>query len=137
MAYSGNPADSDTDAVRFLIGDTGSSPDLSDNEIAYELSVRANVKLAASYCAERLAASHSKRVSHSTSGVSGQRNQLVTHYQDLAKRLRSEAYLGAGKGVVFGARTLTQKDDLDDDSTLVKPMFRRPSATSQEEDSCD
>ena len=46
--YSGDPATSDKDAVRFLTGDTDAGDQLaSDEEIAYALSQRPDVRLAA------------------------------------------------------------------------------------------
>ena len=55
MAYGGKPATDTTDAVRLAIGDTSSSPVLTDDEIDYYYSTYGNVLLAASHAAGDLA----------------------------------------------------------------------------------
>jgi len=47
--YSGNPANSSSDAVRFLIGDTDTTDQLiSNEEIAYLVTVHGNIRRVAS-----------------------------------------------------------------------------------------
>ena len=63
MAYGGKPATDTTDAVRLAIGDTSSSPVLTDDEIDYYYSTYGNVLLAASHAAGDLAGRYANRVS--------------------------------------------------------------------------
>ena len=87
MAYGGKPATDTTDAVRLAIGDTSSSPVLTDDEIDYYYSTYGNVLLAASHAAGDLAGRCANRVSKSVGSRSIQNDQLFQHYSALADKL--------------------------------------------------
>jgi hypothetical protein len=55
-SYSGDPATSDKDAVRFLIQDTGVSGgfDITDEEIVWLLDTEGSIYLAAAFCCDKL-----------------------------------------------------------------------------------
>lgn len=77
--YSGNPADSDLDAIRCLIGDTNASDQLlTDEEITYFIGKTVDVSSAAYECARNI----SMRFARLADKVLG---PLRIYYQDRAK----------------------------------------------------
>lgn len=105
--YSGDPASSDRDAVRFLIGDTNTSAQLvSDEEIAWALTeAGGNVYRAASNLCDNVAAKFSNSTQRTVGSLSINLAEKAQHYRDLAKTLRRKAALRGGALVV-----LTQED---------------------------
>lgn len=88
-SYSGDPAASDKDAVRFEIGDTNEKTQLiQDEEIYYSLQKEGTVLKAAARCAESLAARFAREENVRTSTFASLRSMLQQHYEDLAKKLR-------------------------------------------------
>lgn len=88
-SYSGNPADSDKDRIRFLIGDTDSTfPLMTDEEINYVITTESNDKIIALRCCESISASLAKKVSGSMGRISVQEEQLMKHYEQLCRRFR-------------------------------------------------
>jgi hypothetical protein len=102
--YTGDPATSDRDAVRFYVQDT--DPDfqlISDEEIDFLLTkwdpqVPDTPLFVAALAAEALAARFAREVSVSADGVSVQVGDLQARYNDLAVKLRDQykASLNAG-----------------------------------------
>jgi hypothetical protein len=94
MTYSGDPADSGLNAVRFWAQDTGDPPLLADAEIEYLSNftgldiVGEPVELAA-VVADRIAAKYAGEVSISSDGVTYSGDQLQTKYNAVAKELRN------------------------------------------------
>ncbi len=88
--YSGNPANSLLDAVRYEIGDTKESdPLLSNEEIQYELARSANdVLRAAARCCETIAAQFARLVNSTIGKTSIQAEAKFKHYTQKAKELR-------------------------------------------------
>lgn len=94
-SYSGDPASSDKDAVRFWVQDTDSAvPLLSDEEIQYLLDLwipqYGSVIFTAAVAAEVVAAKYTGEVSVSADGVSVQVGDLSQRFQLLASRLREQ-----------------------------------------------
>jgi len=93
FSYSGNPASSDLDAVRFLIKDTvvNAETNLSNEEINWLLSTWQNVYEAASAAAEHLAATFSSLSDTSKSvgdiSISKTYSSQSQQYYELAKKL--------------------------------------------------
>jgi hypothetical protein len=91
--YSGDPATSDKDEVRFLMGDTDDDFQLmSDEEIAYviakALPVYADNWMVASICCDIVANALAREISISADGVSAGADQLMSKFQATAKNLR-------------------------------------------------
>ena len=64
-SYSGDPAASDLDAVRYIIGDTSEDMSLlTDEEIKYELSKNEDVNLVSLACLDKIIAALAKEVSY-------------------------------------------------------------------------
>ena len=99
-SYSGDPASSDKDAVRFLIQDTGPTNfDFSDEEIVFLLDTQGNYWMAAAVCCEKLTTIKSSGglASKSVGGLSESYSQgSIAFYQNQAKIYRAR---GSGAGV--------------------------------------
>lgn len=94
--YSGDPSDSDKDAVRFLVGDTDTTDQLiSDEEIAYLLVVHNGPGMAAVGAARAIAAHFSRLVNQSRSvgdlSLAESLDQKATAFHHLADHLNSLA----------------------------------------------
>lgn len=105
MTYSGNPASSNKDAVRFLVQDTDVTTQgvtrLQDEEIEWMLTQNTNVFLAAAECCDVIAAYWAKIQNTRIGPLNIQRGQAVPFYQALAESLRHTASRWAGASVVF------------------------------------
>jgi hypothetical protein len=94
--YSGNPAASAVDQVRFTIGDTDTTDQqLSNEEITWLVSVRGSAPLAAPYAAEAIGAKLARESDSSKSvgdmSLSRSLSARSQKYYDLAKRLTAQA----------------------------------------------
>lgn len=99
FTYTGDPSNSDLDAVRFLVGDTDPSAYfLNDAEIGYLIGLSAsldssnaevNVSAAAGAAAEAIAAELSREVSYSADGVSVSADTLANKYYSVAEKIRT------------------------------------------------
>lgn len=121
--YSGDPAASDTAAVRFAIGDTDSTDQLvTDEEIAYLLT-GSSVAAAAIAACESLAAKFARQVDRSVGNLSLSSSQRSAQFRDLAATLRRRsAYLAAPYA---GGISVADKETQEDDTDRVKPTFIR------------
>jgi hypothetical protein len=128
--YSGNPATSPLDEVRFLVGDTGPVFDLNNAEINYQFYIvygfpfppgtppaQGNF-LPAAYCADAIAALYRKMVDKTVGDLSISYSQMAKNFNDLAVRLRSRATL-AGVPTYFGGLSRQQKNANDRNRDLV------------------
>jgi hypothetical protein len=101
--YSGNPAASDRDAMRFHLGDTNpSAPLLQDEEIDYLLDLHLgemDLLWVASLAAEDIAGRFAREVSVSGDGASIDLASLQTKFEQLASSLRQRSRdVGMGIG---------------------------------------
>lgn len=121
-----NPAASDKDAVRFLVGDTDTSDQLvSNEEIEYTLEEFPDTYLAAASVAESIASKFAREVTHSADGLSYSGDQLSKHYTDMAERLRHLAKRRRRGGVVpyAGGISWREREKDDQDGDLIKTSF--------------
>lgn len=112
MPYSGDPATSPIDEVRFWAQDTGTPPLLSDPEITYLINYyvvdfpdgEASPLLVAALAADRIAAKYVGFVSISADGVNYSGDQLQQRWSTLARNLREseKALRIAGAGPYVG-----------------------------------
>lgn len=91
--YTGNPAASSKDAIRYLIGDTDTTFQLmSDEEIAYVSGIATPIydddMMAASICCDVIANALAREISISADGVTAGADQLMDKYQKTAANLR-------------------------------------------------
>ena len=124
--YSGNPADSDRDKVRFLVFDTDTNEQLlSDEEIAWLLTEQTNVYLAAANAAEAIAAKFAKDITRSAVGLSATVGNRAQFYLNLANKLRDQVGTTNNRAEVFaGGLTISGKNTLDEDNDAVEPSFK-------------
>lgn len=94
-SYSGNPADSDKDAIRFYVSDIDVElPLLQDEDISFLLSrwmpIYKSVLLTSAVCCEIIAGKFARQVSVSADGVSVGVSELQGKYNELAESLRDQ-----------------------------------------------
>lgn len=127
--YGADPANSNRDAVRLLIGDTDTTDQqLQDSEIEYFLGLfgvtgDGRVVPAAIRCCEALAAKFARQVDTTNQGLSVGASKRSEHYRKLADDLRD---LETSVAEVFlGGNTYTEAKLMDDNTDLIPPSFRR------------
>ena len=94
--YGGDPASSDRDAVRFLVGDTiKERPLVYDKEVDYALSSQGSVVRAAAFVCDALAAKFSSQADVTIVSISKSFSSLADKFSQRAKDLRSDANVNA------------------------------------------
>jgi hypothetical protein len=102
FSYSGNPSDSDKDAIRFLIQDTDEDePFLQDEEIIFIAShwvLSESIYYAAAQAAETIAARFAREVTVNSDSQTVSTSELQQKFQLLAERLRQmhNMYMAGG-----------------------------------------
>lgn len=104
-SYSGDPASSAKDEVRFLVGDTNAAaPLVQDEEINFCLGVHADTTAlnyqASADVAEAIAAQFARKAQRSVGPLAISAQQQYEHYVDVAKRLRGLAATGGRTGML-------------------------------------
>jgi hypothetical protein len=126
--YGADPANSNRDAVRLLIGDTDTSDQqLQDSEVDYFLGLfgatgDGRVVPAAIRCCDAIAAKYARQVDTTNQGLSVGASKRLAHYQSLAEELRLQ--LGTTGEVFLGGSKYSENDKLDDNNNLIPPSFR-------------
>lgn len=138
-SYSGDPASSDKDAVRFYVQDVREDfPLLEDEEIEYVLSTWKpaydSVIYCAAVCAEVIASKFAREVSVSADGVSVGANELQDKYKKLAEDLRDQwkEIQGAGAGAEIPSDVWGMWDDTIAQTVFALGMHDNPEAGRQE-----
>jgi hypothetical protein len=123
FTYGNDPSQSPEDAVRFYLGDTNKSrPLLDDREIGFALTEKGgNEKLAAAVCADALQGKFASLADTRVGDVSKSFGQISKAYKELAKTLRSEAFLKAAPRAPAIFRS--DKRALEQNTALTKPEF--------------
>ncbi len=145
-SYSGDPAESDLDLVRFYVGDTDPNWELlQDEEILHVLSqqvsfVDADTAIpdiesyrAAATCADALCAWFARFVDTKNKSLSVSAGTRFDHFKTLARRLWSKAGVTITEdgrqavvaGIFVGGLSLSAKRSLAADTDAVQPAFRR------------
>lgn len=123
-SYSGDPASSDRDAVRWLVSDTETADQLaSDEEIAWAVDQGGGVYGAALTVAKAIRAAFARQASITVGPVSAQLSQRAEQYAgivaDLATR-QASAVLPLAGGI-----SLARKRTVEADTDRVRPAFGR------------
>ena len=122
--YGRDPAASNRDAVRFLVGDTDNAdPLVTDEEIAYALTLEPTNTLTAARVAEALAAKFSRYANQSVGDLSISYSDRVRQLKELAKQLRAEGTISAATpfaGGISAADKASRASDSDRVVTAVK-----------------
>lgn len=139
--YSGDPSSSDSDKVRFLLGDTNTSEaKLTDGEINFLLDEWYDPYLAAAEGAQQLSATAASWMSYTVDGTNLTMDQMQAKYSLLADQLRAQ-YRRLHRAAPWNAQAnrgeyeayeldesiqpalfkLGQHDDLDSGSGIASP----------------
>lgn len=132
-SYSGDPAASDQDAVRFEIQDTDpNAPLLQDEEIAFTLDneagpegdrTPAGMLSAAARCCEALSRRFAMQADTVVGSLQTTYSKMAENYAERASELRERAI---GMGVPFvGGQSWSAKAASRDDPDRVQPHFQR------------
>jgi len=122
--YSGNPADSTKDAVRFLVGDTDTTDQLITNEeITYLIAQHGVVNRVASETARAIAAKFARLMNRTIGGLSADFSAKYRQYLELADNLLSKDELSPVSPYISGfSRSAKEAVELDTDR---EPTFSR------------
>jgi hypothetical protein len=119
-----DPINEPVDAVRFLIGDTATPPQLTDDEILFALDQNANIYAAAAICARALSARYARRVDTKFETVESKYSQLRDSYEMLARQLEQQARKRGGLGVpMAGGISRAEVETVRAEVDRVKPFF--------------
>ena len=122
MPYGGDPSASFADAVRYLIGDTGSTELVSDAEITYlQTTVGASVLAVAAEAARNLSHKYAALVDQTVGRISVSYSQKAKQYQELFSSLRRRA--GQSGKIYAGGISLDNKTIDDEDTDRPTPGF--------------
>lgn len=125
FTYSGDPADSDLDNLRFTIGDTDSGNFfLQDAELNFLLTQRTSVKGAAVEAVRRIIALVAKQVTKSVGDLRINLSDRLKNYKILLKELQSSLALGVA-GPIAGGISRARKQTVDKDTDRVIPDFEK------------
>ena len=122
--YSGDPASSDKDAVRFEVGDTDLTDQLlSDEEINFSIASEGNALSASARCCEALSRKFARKADFTLGPQSVRASQRSKAYADLGKELRKKAAIySQGAGMYVGG---VDPNDEKKDANLIPPFFKR------------
>lgn len=127
--YSGDPADSNRDSVRFLVGDTDEAQaKISDEEIAWLLTENgSNLYRTASSAALLLSAKFSDRTQKTVGDLSKSAGQQASRYKELAQELWDKASSPSHTTITAYAGGISESDKQtqDQDTDWDKPFFQR------------
>lgn len=125
--YSGNPAASNLDALRFTIGDTNSADQqMSDEEMLYLISAHGSVRAAAIAACDALVAKHATGgtgVDKTVGDLSISGSQRAASFAALRDRLIRQSALAAAP--MAGGISVADKVATEDDTDRTSPSFRR------------
>lgn len=140
--YTNDPANSNLDLVRKLVGDTDINRKLiSNTEIEYNISVAGEVYEAAYLTALDIQAWSATHVSKSGGGYTEQLQKVFEHYGKLAERLLIQAPMAIPKAPQLSRssrQTMKEREDLiqpqfgvgmlSEDAEPIKPNTNTPDA---------
>ena len=129
MAYTDDPENEPTDAVRVLVGDISTTaPDLTDSMVEFFLSEEGNnIYRAAARAAEALAGIYAKKAEERRVGPLWLRSfsDKSSKYLALAKTLWVRASKKSGGAPFAGGISVSDKNARIGDGDRVVPAFRR------------
>lgn len=120
--YSGDPASSSRDAVRFWLNDVASPWEFSDQEIDYALTLYPNAVLSAAWLAGRLAMKYAASVDKSVGDLRISNSQKARMYADLQTSLKAQAD-STGVTIFVGGISKADMATVDADTDRNAPPF--------------
>lgn len=127
-SYSGDPANSELDQVRFLVNDTDRDDQLlQDEEIDWAISQQSTVTLAAALCLRALANRFSRMVTRKIGDLWVSCSDMAPAFAARAEELDPGGATSAVPLALpsFGGLSHDEKDTLDSDTDAVQPSFSR------------
>jgi hypothetical protein len=119
--YTNDPANSQVDRVRMLVGDTDENAKLiSDTEVEYNISISADDYEAAYLTANGILAWASRFVDNSGGGGRWSASQFYEHMETLAAKLLARAPMAIPKAPQLRH---DDRDRMRADPTLIQPRF--------------
>ena len=124
--YSGDPTDSDLDAVRFLVTDTDITDQLAQNEeIDYTLATFGGPIHAAAVVCEQIAGQFARSASRKKVGnLTIQGGDRAAHFADRCKTLRRLIATDLAD-ILVGGLTISEKVTFGQDTNAVQPSFAK------------
>lgn len=123
--YSGDPAASDLDMVRFLIGDTDTADQqLFDAEINALLASNSVIG-AAVQCCQTIAAKYARKADKSIDDLRLSYSQISKSYYELAKSLRSSPQAIAAVAPYAGGISISDMQTNEENTDIPAPAFTR------------
>jgi hypothetical protein len=124
--YSGDPASSDRDAVRFYVGDTNTTEQLlQDAEVDFVLAQVATPLAAAARCARAIASKMAMLVDEKFESIDNKFSQRAKAFTSLAGQLEREVKRQGGLGTpVAGGISVMAVEAARSDTDRVRPAFR-------------
>lgn len=130
MPYTGNPANSAADELRFKLGDITSPHLFSDAEISYLLaSAQDSVPAAAVAGADQLTARFASLCDKTVGDLSIKYSQRAKQYSELARKLRQDLSITSA-APFCGGISISDKTRRYGDRDKVPPQFYRDLHTS-------
>jgi len=124
FTWSGDPANSNLEAIRFLIDDTASSnAKFQDAEINYAYSEEGSVYGAVAMLCEQLSSKYASEPSRSLGPLRVDNSELASKYSNMAKLFRKKAMAYATP--YCGGISESDKESYEDDSDVIQPIFER------------
>lgn len=126
ITYSGNPAHSQRDEVRFLLSDVSTSTGhLQDEEIDFLLTKYPSPVLAAAHGANTIAAKYATYPESKTvDGLTISYGDMTKRWRDFSASLESEAGKTATLGIYAGGISRSDKEHQETDSDWDKPFAK-------------
>jgi hypothetical protein len=120
--YGGNPAASDSAAIRFLIGDTVSSaPLITDEEIAWALTQNSNVYGAAEIIVNSLASKFATLSDVTVGPIKVVYTTRAENYLKMAKSFKYKAEAKASLDVYGGGISYADEETQNEDTDRIQP----------------
>lgn len=127
--YSGNPASSTKDKVRFYIGDTDvNNQQFQDEEIEFMLVDGITAENVAIIAVEQLIVRYAGLVDRTIGSLSISYSQKMSNYQALLKLLRKKFGIATYAYPYSGGVLVADKETRATDTSLVPPIFTRNQA---------
>ena len=123
--YSGDPTNSTTDQIRFLIGDTKESdPLLSDGEIKWALAQRSSIYGAAAFCCRSLATRFAREVDNVVNEMHLLYSQRMKAFRAMALDYEGQSSMRGGALPFAGGISISEKVQNANNPDLVEPAFQ-------------
>lgn len=122
-SYSGNPASSNMNWVRFTLQDVAATWKFTDEEIQAILNERLNKYLAASDLAMALSSRYAEQVDYSNGALAEQASQRAAAWAKRAEELRDAAAQNGGAQMYIGGQDMQERIDRSEDEDLTQPDF--------------